>query len=463
MHTNAVPGSVRPTTPAGTTRGDERLPAATGKSRAELRRETARGHDEAVGGPPVAAVESTALQLFDRACRHLLGRGTDFTDTVVEKIRAEVQYYADPLAPPDLRRSVSTGVRHGLEAGLDPGRLVDVERYTRELGIRRAEEGRPLDEVMHAYRVAGSEVWSGIVRVVERHGLGDTRQLVHVAELVWKHNDRDAVLVADAYRQVAKGVASRHGERVRLILAALLESRNEPDFARDAAAILDVPLDGRYAVAMIGATPPYGRVPETAPEVRGIRILRHTRGQRAVLVAHLGDRPLDALASGLAAGPGLRIGISPVVQGLNSLSRARDMAGLALRTCRADGEIARLDSRLPDGLLLSRPDLSAELTLQVLQPMYDLEPADRDTLFATLGVWIENGGSAVRTARQMLCHRNTVLNRLRRFEQTTGLALSRPRDLVQLTLALDALRLLGPAAAPAAPGAPETPRPPSAV
>lgn len=421
MHASSVPGSVRP-----------------------------RGHNVALPSRPVpdGGADPSPLQLFDRACRRLLGHGPEFTDTVMGRIRAEVPYYADPvLAPPDVRRTVGIGIRHGLEAGVDPSRIVDVERYTRDLGMKRAEQGRPLDEVLHAYRVAGSEVWSGIIRVVERDGLGDTRQLVHVAELVWKSNDRDAVLVADAYRQVAKGVASRHGERVRLILAALLETRNEPEFTRDAAAILDLPLDGRFAVAVVAATPPYGRVPETIPEIRGIRILRHACGRRTVLVAHLGDRPLDELASGLDAGPGLRIGISPVVQGLENLARARDMAGLALRTCRADGEIARLDSRLPEGLLISRPDLSAELAHRVLRPMYDLEPADRDTLFDTVSIWIENGGSAAQAGRHMLCHRNTVLNRLRRFQQITGLELTRPRDLVHLTLALDAHRLLGPAVA----------------
>ncbi|MFF4227510.1 PucR family transcriptional regulator [Streptomyces sp. NPDC001820] len=421
MHASSVPGSVRP-----------------------------RGHDVSLPSGPVpdGGADPSPLQLFDRACRRLLRRGPEFAETVVERIRAEVPYYADPvLAPPDVRRNVGIGIRHALEACVDPSRIVDVERSTRDLGMRRAEQGRPLDEVLHAFRVAGSEVWSGIISVVERDGLGDTRQLVHVAELVWKSNDRDAVLVADAYRQVVEGVASRHTERVRLILAALLETRNEPEFTRNAAAILDLPLDGRFAVAVVGATPPYGRAPESIPEIRGIRILRHTCGRRDVLVAHLGDRPLDALASGLAAGPGFRIGISPVVQGLQSLARARDMAGLALRTCRADGEVARLDSRLSEGLLISRPDLSAELAHGVLRPMYDLEPADRDTLFDTVGIWIENGGSAVQAARHMLCHRNTVLNRLRRFEQITGLALTRPRDLVQLTLALDAHRLLGPAAA----------------
>ncbi|WP_455356170.1 PucR family transcriptional regulator [Streptomyces sp. SYSU K217416] len=419
MHHSSVPGSVR-----------------------------LRGLDVAVSAPlPDRAADPTPLQLFDRACRRLLSHGPDFTDDIVAKIRAEVPYYADPvLAPPDVRRSVGVGVRHGLEAGIDPGRLVDVERYTRELGMRRAEQGRPLDEVLHAFRVAGSEVWSEIISVVEREGLGDTGQLVHVAELVWKSNDRDAVLVADAYRQVAQGVASRHGERVRLILAALLETRNDAEFTRNAAAILDLPLEGRFAVAVVAPAPPYGRVPRTAPEIPGIRILRHARGHHDVLVAHLGDRPLDTLAAALHTGPGFRAGISTVVHGLENLARARDMAGLALRTCRADGEVARLDARLPDGLLISRPDLSAELAHGVLRPVYDLEPADRDTLFETIGIWIENGGSAVQAARQMLCHRNTVLNRLRRFEQITGLALTRPRDLVRLTLALDAHRLLGPAA-----------------
>ncbi|ORT58943.1 PucR family transcriptional regulator [Streptomyces sp. CB03238] len=401
--------------------------------------------------PQGDAADTSPLPLFHRACTRLLHHGPEFAGSVVRRIRAEVPYYADPvLAPPDVRQTVGTGIHHALAAALDPGRIVDVERYTRELGIKRAEQGRPLDEVLHAFRVAGSEVWTGIVRVVERDRLGDTSQLVHVAELVWKSNDRDAVLVADAYRQVAEGIGSRHGERVRLILTALLETRDDPAFALDAAAVLDLPPDGRFAVAVVEATPPYGRIPGTVPEVPGIRILRHAAGHRDVLVAHLADHPLDTLVAALdaqASGRALRIGVSPVAYGLGNVARAHDMAGLALRTCRADGETARLDSRLPDGLLVSRPDLSAELAHRVLRPLYDLEPADRDTLFDTVDVWIETGGSAVRTARRMLCHRNTVLNRLRRLEQITGLWLTRPRDLVQLTLALDAHRLLGPAAA----------------
>ncbi|MFE9020977.1 PucR family transcriptional regulator [Streptomyces sp. NPDC007808] len=450
MHTGSIHGAVRPRA-ATATPDDPADPADPAGPRPGVAAGPPRGAAVVASPPPPpdSADELSPHQLFDHACRHLLGRGQAFSGTVVDRIRAEVPYYADPvLAPPDLPLSVHKGVRITLEAALDPGRIVNVERYTRELGIRRAEESRPLDEVLHAFRVAGSEVWSGIVGAAERDGFGERRHLVRVAELVWKINDRDCVLLADAYRQVAKGAASRHDERVRLILAAVLESRDDPAFIRDAASILDLPPDGRFAVAEIRATPPFGRAPDAVPEVRGMRILRHTGGRREVLVAHLGDRPLDALVSALdpGPGPGTRIGVSPVVQGLENLPRARDMAGLALRTCRGDGEIARLDARLPDGLLVARPDLSAELALRVLRPVCELEPADRETLMDTLGVWIEKGGSAVQAARHMLCHRNTVLNRLRRFEQLTGLELSRPRDLVQLTLAFDALQLLGPAA-----------------
>ncbi|WP_239103266.1 helix-turn-helix domain-containing protein [Microbispora corallina] len=50
-------------------------------------------------------------------------------------------------------------------------------------------------------------------------------------------------------------------------------------------------------------------------------------------------------------------------------------------------------------------------------------------------------GSAVRAAGELYCHRNTVFNPVRRIEQMTGRSLSRPRDLVELSLALDAVRL----------------------
>ncbi|GAB2984840.1 hypothetical protein GCM10023080_058130 [Streptomyces pseudoechinosporeus] len=59
-----------------------------------------------------------------------------------------------------------------------------------------------------------------------------------------------------------------------------------------------------------------------------------------------------------------------------------------------------------------------------------------------LAVWLECDGSAQRASERLYCHRNTVLNRLRRYEQLTGRSLARPTDLVDVSLALSARRLL---------------------
>ncbi|RZM96173.1 helix-turn-helix domain-containing protein, partial [Streptomyces alfalfae] len=50
---------------------------------------------------------------------------------------------------------------------------------------------------------------------------------------------------------------------------------------------------------------------------------------------------------------------------------------------------------------------------------------------------------AGRAAARLYCHRNTVFNRLRRLEQLTSRSLTRPRDLVEVALALEAHRLSG--------------------
>ncbi|MFE2140143.1 PucR family transcriptional regulator, partial [Streptomyces sp. NPDC059466] len=81
---------------------------------------------------------------------------------------------------------------------------------------------------------------------------------------------------------------------------------------------------------------------------------------------------------------------------------------------------------------------------RVLGPLLRLDPSDRDIMLETLTAWLACDGSAQRAARRLYCHRNTVLNRLRRCEQLTGRSLSRPSDVVELSLALAAHCLLDP-------------------
>lgn len=92
------------------------------------------------------------------------------------------------------------------------------------------------------------------------------------------------------------------------------------------------------------------------------------------------------------------------------------------------------------GLVLARPDLAAGIAHRVLGPVLDLDPADRAALLDTLEAWLDCQGSTDRAGELLYCHRNTVINRLRRLERLTGRLLDHPRDLVDLTLALEACR-----------------------
>ena len=61
-----------------------------------------------------------------------------------------------------------------------------------------------------------------------------------------------------------------------------------------------------------------------------------------------------------------------------------------------------------------------KLVTPVIECFDGLSPGERDVLFETFRVWLENDGS-LRTAGELLfCHPNTVRYRLHRIEQRTG-------------------------------------------
>ena len=83
-----------------------------------------------------------------------------------------------------------------------------------------------------------------------------------------------------------------------------------------------------------------------------------------------------------------------------------------------------------------------KLVAPVIESFGGLSHDERDVLFETFKVWLENDGS-LRTAGELLfCHPNTVRYRLHRIEQRTGRSLARPRDVAELSLAFEVHRRL---------------------
>ncbi|WP_406275854.1 helix-turn-helix domain-containing protein [Streptomyces sp. NBC_00191] len=379
------------------------------------------------------------------ASKVLLERVPGLTDLLIDELQAHSPQF-DLAVPRDEHwQQINEAMRYGIEA-LAASRSAPRRDllYAEQLGRQRAEQGLPLDLVLYAYRHAGYLVWDELLEIVTDKNPDALPVLVHLASDVWAGVDRQASTVADAYRDTEQEMQRRSDERVQALLDALLEGRSTPGLASSAAAGLDLPEQGRYAVVVVRVERAAGREPfRRVAMAEGLRFFWRMRTDYEIAVvaleAGVGLAELSAVLHGRCQGPG---GISPVVPGLADLGLARRLAETALRTCGPDARgIVRLDEHLPTALVVSQPELAARLIADVFGPLLDLDPADRALLLETLDAWLECGGSAGRAATRLYCHRNTVFNRLRRLEQLTSRSLGRPRDLIEMTLALDAFRL----------------------
>ncbi|MEU6391613.1 helix-turn-helix domain-containing protein [Streptomyces sp. NPDC046939] len=383
-------------------------------------------------------------KLLKEACTTLLDRVPELVDEHLRQLTAHSDVYARVL-PYDVQwREAEEAMRIGIETISAPR---DSPRrdlaYAEEAGRRRAGQGLPLELLVHAYRNAGYLVWDALM---ESAGGEPDRlsALMRSATMVWAAVDAQAEAASEAYRATELELRRRTDEQMQALLDALLEGRPAPGLAARAAAGLDLPEHGPYAVVVLRVERRDGREAfHRRIQDPGFRFVWRMRADCEVGVVALGaGRELEELAAlldGRCPGPG---GLSPVVTGLAELGHARRLAELALRTCPPDTTgVMRLDQRMPTALVVSQPDLAQRLVSGVFGELLSLEPADRAVLLETLDAWLACEGSAGRAAGRLYCHRNTVFNRLRRLEQLTSRSLSRPRDLMEMTLALDAYRL----------------------
>ncbi|MEU9861259.1 helix-turn-helix domain-containing protein [Streptomyces sp. NPDC047971] len=383
-------------------------------------------------------------KLLAEACTALLERLPELVDEHLRELHAYEPAYGRIVPYDQHWQEAHEAMRIGIEmisAPRDSPRR-DLE-HADEMGRRRAEQGMPVELLVHAYRQAGHLVWDALIEDASSFP-PRLAALTQSATIVWSAVDAQADTASEAYRSTELELRRRTDEQLQALLDALLQGQRSPEVTSRAAAGLDLPEHGRYAVVVLRhdrreVPEPFHRRVQGA----GVRFLWRMGADCEFGVVSLAEGTgLDALSElleGRCPGPG---GISPVVAGLSELGRARRLAELALRTCPPGShQVVRLDRRMGGALVVGQPELAGLLVTDVLGGLLELDPADRAVLLETLDVWLDCEGSAGRAAGRLYCHRNTVFNRLRRLEQLTSRSLSRPRDLTEMTLALDAFRL----------------------
>lgn len=381
----------------------------------------------------------------------VLTRVPTLTDRLVLTIQeSNPGYRATKVVPEDdLWRSCHDNLARVLQLVGGAEARFGQEYYdaARATGQRRAEQGLPLDDLLRSFRMGGRLVWEALVAEARSSGVDDDG-LLDVGTRVWEVVDRTSAQVAIAYHETERQAVRADEQRRTSIWEGLLSGVGEdPGFAFEAARILEVPVEGRYVVVVAEpASHDTGAVRRIRDRLAAARVTSTWQARGAALVGLVvlasaqPGRELVALRSVLE----VRGGASSPVDGLGQVHVGFRQAALALRTLGPGDTLAALDDRLPEAMLLQSPELAQQLVRTWLGALLDLPDAERGPLLDTLHAWVETAGSASRTAALVHCHRNTVLNRLRRLAEVTGQDLTTGTTPVELVLALRAWRLVGP-------------------
>ena len=150
----------------------------------------------------------------------------------------------------------------------------------------------------------------------------------------------------------------------------------------------------------------------------------------------LARRLIEALAGSVGvsvAGVSPTGAVTDLPDAFRTLCGAMNLAGDATSTTLIDMADVTIDQLL---LQLDDPQRLREFARAVLGRALDYDRARQTELIRTARVHLEHSLDRRATANALHLHPNTVAQRIKRLEELTGLALSRPRDLLQLTSAL---------------------------
>ena len=404
--------------------------------------------------------------------------GPDPGDDLVQQLAADLARDVDALVDRILLETAASDGRAGAPwPAVRPGPRENVRRDTLSLlravrwpedepvpagavGADAAQHGVPLDVALHPLRVGGRVIWDALAEAVREGGFPSGESVAALIDAAQRVRAAVAVLtaqVAETYLQQDEVSRQEEQRRRDAALDALL-TRGEPAAAT---ALGLTAVSGPYAVVLARHPSAGSWAGALALEPRS-RLAWAGTETGVVAVVALGVRTVADLAHLLARYRSVgEVVVTPAVEEPTGLPAAYRLAVAMLRSVpEGSGRLETLESSFLRVLLQDAAWVAGPMAELVLGPVLRLPAADSRVLLDTLESWVAHDGSVSATARALFCHRNTVLNRLHRLASLTGRSVERPRDLVELSLALAHVRRAG-REEPARP-APAVPRPRSA-
>ncbi|GEO96900.1 helix-turn-helix domain-containing protein [Kocuria turfanensis] len=360
------------------------------------------------------------------------------SDLFLERLLRIEDYATSALPVSEIRRTASRSfdallrsLRHDADArAMEEVRL----RQAMDVGVSRARAGIPIESLMTAIRLDFSILWAELTRLAADD---DAALLVRHTETVWHVVDSyasqtQATYVAERQRMLSEASSIRQG----YVAAIFGQDRPGPEMLAHIAAEIGVPQDGPLGVAVaLREDAPALRVAVALAARAGGHVLTHPVADGLIAFWPVDGEHGSAATETTECLRGSRCGLVERTAGLASLTVAARFAR-ELAAVMEDADVGALTLER-SWTRIARKRL-AEAGMSVAS---DVEEAldrcgrvERERLVATVTTYLATG-SVAESTRRLFCHRNTLMNRLGRFTELTGIDVTVPNQAARLVVA----------------------------
>lgn len=401
--------------------------------------------DEVIAGstidleqPPVDPWDEVTVPAGWEAVATIARQVSDRVETlathVVGCIEAEIAAYASGAVPmDDIHASVARTMDMILVGVAEQRRPTETElTIRRELGVRRALQGLPVDAVIEAYNVGYRELWLALVRTLPPDDTHATTQLLEAATTVWAWVHQVSAAMASAHAQTTRRLEARDiGARQRFVELLVAGDVDGPEASSLGRSLGFDPGEGFAVTALRGATDDHDAVElqRRAQDLAGAHAVV-ARGPLVVVVSQ-GAAPGGVVAAARDVIPHATVATGLERPGLRGARTSLVDAELTL-TVTPEGATGEFDESWLWATLGGAQD-----RLRGVLAVGREVAAKHPHLAEAVRAFAEHGFSVSEAARRLEVHANTVGYRLDRWGELTGWD---PRTFPGLVRSLAAIR-----------------------
>ena len=312
-----------------------------------------------------------------------------------------------------------------------------------EHGAERARQQMAVSSVIEGDRIAFRRLWRVMTDEAACHPKLDGQTLHGMMANLHVVEDRFATAMFTGYRDQHRRQVLEEMSQHSVMMDSLLYGQTRDAWTLwEIANYLRLPTEGPFVViAAEILNVGFEALPEIESKLRSLDVFSAWRllPDLQVGIAHVAsEHQLDRILALLTRMAVARVGVSARFDDLHDTPNALHFAKVSLRgRTRAATKVAVFDGSMLATAALSAPGVMVKSAAAALNGFANLPREERELLFETFRVWLDNDASVRASADVMFLHPNTVRKRLRRIEQHTGRSLSRSRDVIELSLALE--------------------------